>query len=327
MSHAEAWLRLWKAVAQETIQSPRITSPASLIIISRCRRLVTGEKLCGFIQSSWSKNPTVRKSLKTSWVCVWVLFPSVQKLGMKYFFKSGVRRAPPALYSHQSSDCLQWVRTFGRSKVGKMKHLHIMTDSWNNMNIYTHWHGSTKLPLQLFMLCVQTYHLSRLLSIEQVCGRGSQHTLSHTLLWFVSALIPSHSSCWAMPRQWGQISAQHYHKSLCKLCWLASPPHSSAFSLFLHEARGILLHRLTSLNDSLRVRTRDRTWELWTLSTGFPMWQTHHCLVPKLYFQEQVSAAKGWAVKLRHCRAGVPACYSMLQEKKILCYCYFSYWQ
>lgn len=82
------------------------------------------------------------------------------------------------------------MRTFGRSKVGKMKHLHIMTDSWNNMNIYTCWHGSTKLPIQLFMLCVQTCHLSLCSpSSRFVAHRGSQHTLSHTFLWFAPALI------------------------------------------------------------------------------------------------------------------------------------------
>lgn len=45
-----------------------------------------------------------------------------------------------------------------------------------------------------------------------VARRGSQHTLDHALLHFVSVLIQCRSFCRMMPRQRRQISPQRYHK-------------------------------------------------------------------------------------------------------------------
>lgn len=139
-------------------------------------------------------------------------------------------------------------------------------------------------------------HLGCSQSSRFVAHRGSQHTQPCFALAFTSSdsilqLLLSNAKA--------VNSVQHYHKDLHKRYWLSSPPHSSAFSLLLHEARGVLLHHLTALNDSLRLRPRDTAWERWTLSTSLPMWQTHHFLVPKQYFQEHGVSCKGVSSKVQ----------------------------
>ena len=89
--------------------------------------------------------------------------------------------------------------------------------------------------------------------------RGSQHTLDHALLCFVSALIQCHSFCRMMPRQRRQISPQRYHKdhsgtlpSLQALLAGSLVLTALLHLCFLHEARGF--PPPPSLKDSLRLR-------------------------------------------------------------------------
>lgn len=128
-----------------------------------------------------------------------------------------------------------------------------MTDSWNNMNIYTHWHGSTKLRVQLFMCCVQACHSSWLLSVEQLCGsqRQSTHTQPRFALVCINAVASQNDAKVAKAdftpglRQ----GAQRY-AALAASCTV----HSSAPPLFLHEARRVFHPSLPSLKGSLRLR-------------------------------------------------------------------------
>lgn len=155
-----------------------------------------------------------------------------------------------------------WVRTFGRSKVWKMKHLHIMTDSWNNMNIYTHWHGTTKLPIQLFMRCVQACHSSWLLSIEQLCGSMRQST--HTRPRFAPFCISADSMPQLLQNDAKAAKAdftpalleglQQYTALTTSFTGWVSHTHRSASPLLLHEARGVFLPTLKSLKDSWKLR-------------------------------------------------------------------------
>lgn len=133
-----------------------------------------------------------------------------------------------------------------------------MTDSWNNMNIYTHWHGSTKLRIQLFMCCVQACHSSWLLAVEQLCGsqRQSTHTQPGFALFCISAVSSQNDTkaakadftpgLWQGPQQYSALTAS---------CtgWVI-PAHSSAPPLFSHEARRVFRPPLPSLKDSLRLR-------------------------------------------------------------------------
>lgn len=237
---------------QGLVQPPTITSLILLIIISGHRQLAAGEKLCGFIQSLWSKNPTVGKYLKNSWgnLCLGFVSPCAE-ITNEIQRKSGCYKSShsPLVMSIiwlPSVRVFPWVGTFGRSKVWKMKHLHIMTDSWNNINIYTHWHGSTKLPIQLFMCCVQARHSPWLLSVEQLCG--SQRQSTHTRPRFAPFCISADSMPQLLQNDAKAAKAdftpalsqgpQRYTALTASFTGWVSCTHSSAFPLLLHEPRG-----------------------------------------------------------------------------------------
>lgn len=148
------------------------------------------------------------------------------------------------------------------------------------------------------------------------------NTLSHALLWLLPALIPFCSSCWAMPRQWIQFSiitrtstsvtgCPLLPTALLSLCFCMKPEGFSftTWQLWMTHWDWGPETQLESAGLSLQVCPCGKHIIFWCQSS---------------IFKSMVSAAKGWAVKFRNWRCGVPACCSMLQEKKIFCYCYFS---
>lgn len=202
------------------------------------------------------------------------------------------------------------------------------------MNIYTRWHGSAKFPTQLFMRCVQAHHLSWLFPVEQLCGsrRQSTHTRPH--------FAPFHISADSVPRllQNNARAAkadftpallqgrQQYAALTASFAGWVSPTHSSASPSLLHEARGLFFSlSLTSLKVSPRLRPQRQSLRALYSLCRF----VHVANTPFFWCQSSISeragsAAEGQAVKHRRCSPGAPACYSVLQEKKIFCYCYFS---
>lgn len=122
-----------------------------------------------------------------------------------------------------------------------------MTDSWNNMNIYTCWHGSSKLPIQLLMRHVQARHSSWLLSIEQLHGpqRQSTHTRPRFAPFCTSAdsmlqLLQNNTKVAKADFTPALMQGPQRHAALTESFtgWV-SRTHSSASPLLLHEARGV----------------------------------------------------------------------------------------
>lgn len=215
-----------------------------------------------------------------------------------------------------------WVRTFGRSKAWKMKHWHIVIDARNNMNVYAHWHRSSELPMRLFLTVFRhATDLAHFQLSSSVACRGSHHTLDHSLLHFVSVLIQCHSFCRRIPKQQLSRELQWYTATTTSSTSWISCTHSSDSPLLLHKAWWVFT-LLTSLKNSLRLRPQRQS-----LRALYSLYRFIH--VANALFQCQSSAPKrlGSAAEgqgVKHSRSGGHICYSVLQEKKIFCCCYFS---
>lgn len=133
---------------QGLVQPQTLTSLISLSIMSR-QTINSWQKLWFHIQPSRSRNPTVGKVSKAAEAG---FFPPshVQKWWISYQCKHSWYKAShsPLVMSviWLPSPSISMSEDFWQ-KFGETKHLHIMTAMWNNMNIYTHWHGTTTLPI------------------------------------------------------------------------------------------------------------------------------------------------------------------------------------
>lgn len=160
--------------------------------------------------------------------------------------------------------------------------------------------------------------------------RSSQHILNHALLWFVSALIQCHSFLRTMPRR---ISPQCYLKdhsstlpslqaliagpllrtALLPLCFCMNPEG------FLQEV--IFFPHIDILRGLTEAEEPETDLERTVLFLeNCP--QAKH--TPPFWYQSNILKRVGSAAGCLGVKPPVPACYDVLQEKKIFGCCYFS---
>lgn len=180
--------------------------------------------------------------------------------------------------------------------------------------------GALSFPIQLFMLCVQTCHSSGLLSAQQVCGSQGQPTHTqpcYALLCSVPALIPSSAPAEPCQGREGRFQPSIFIGSSTSFTGWALLPTALLSLGFCMKPEGF---SSTPLNDSSRLRPRDRAWELWTVSIGLSMWQTHN------FFGSRAVFSRAWHQLQRGEQTLQIWGASLLQERKIFCYCYRSKW-